>query len=906
MVGIEIVNLNAIKQFFGVCPRCGLGLLCWRSMERNFRIHKIWCAPALLAWLGLTFIFSPLVVHGEVWNYEGPEEIVVLTSGQQLVRASVANASLKSTPKAITGVVAGETLVAIDYRPINQRLYGLGVNASNNTATLYHLSAETAFAVAIGQPSAVAFTMDGVSAVDMPDPEMEGWDIDFDPVADRLHVVAGLLSFRVDPNLGLPVDGDHGAASPSAGINPDAPPSGATGRVGAVAFSNSRINATFSGTVTFDSTSDSLFSAAVPYTGNQTLISSISTLVGGMDVSRASLDIANIPIVGDFDSGYLHVRVGEADRLFQINLSTSALSALGTFALPVRCIAVKTALGAALLLTGNGGALVRFDPLGPRSAESVQIDVSVLPPGEVLVAVDGRPQTGQLYGLGIDAIANTGTLYLIDPKYGSLTPVGTPSEIKFVTDGTPATGEALPINAPEVPLDFPDPSTTNYGFDFSPVADVIRVVAGNLNFRLSPITGKSIDGKYGRITFAVSPVLGLDPEPSTPDNLINGGAGRVDAIAYTNSYGQPVGQSIQPAFPTTLYAIDVESDTLYIQNSPNTGILTAGIPITSYGTPRDLTSVTGFDIAPHVAVGSYHAPASGEGWLLWEKSPSGTALGRINLQTADVEFTGDLGAVNPLGSRGLVVWAAPPRPPQWGGITPNDGRDKGGYSATVSGSSFLGASRITIGGVEAKITSHSEGHITFTVPPGEGGLADVMVTTPGGTFIAEDVFEYILPTKWEQNYEMADRLYVYFAASGDRRSALAYWFYFRAWGDREFRNHQGNAALAEKEFHQGMAYFYYTILEGQYGRLYYYFLHLGYAEYTSRKLLGDDAGASVYFQFYYNQALTMLAFDPYGQSGVLNAGVHSYLGLIDNTAINIQSWTFNHWEGDPSLRFGVR
>src|SRR5262245_26849455 len=37
----------------------------------------------------------------------------------------------------ISNVTAGETLVAIDVRPQTQRLYALGVNATNDTATLY-------------------------------------------------------------------------------------------------------------------------------------------------------------------------------------------------------------------------------------------------------------------------------------------------------------------------------------------------------------------------------------------------------------------------------------------------------------------------------------------------------------------------------------------------------------------------------------------------------------------------------------------------------------------------------------------------------------------------------------------------------------------------------------------------
>ena len=53
----------------------------------------------------------------------------------------------------ITGVNPAETLVGIDFRPQNGLLYGLGVNATLDTATLYVISTRTGQAAIVGDPA---------------------------------------------------------------------------------------------------------------------------------------------------------------------------------------------------------------------------------------------------------------------------------------------------------------------------------------------------------------------------------------------------------------------------------------------------------------------------------------------------------------------------------------------------------------------------------------------------------------------------------------------------------------------------------------------------------------------------------------------------------------------------------
>jgi hypothetical protein len=67
------------------------------------------------------------------------------------------------------------------------------------------------------------------------------------------------------------------------------------------------------------------------------------------------------------------------------------------------------------------------------------------------------PQTGQLYGLGVNAVANTATLYLVDPQIGSVTGgapldfgavagLDIPGEVAVVTSSAPAAGSGIALS----------------------------------------------------------------------------------------------------------------------------------------------------------------------------------------------------------------------------------------------------------------------------------------------------------------------------------------------------------------------------------------------------------------------------------------------------------------------------
>jgi len=182
----------------------------------------------------------------------------------------------------------------------------------------------------------------------------------------------------------------------------------------------------------------------------------------------------------------------------------------------------------------NDGKLLWFNAQNPKSITS-QVTISGLQTGDKIVGIDFRPATGQLYGLGSNSF-----VYVIDPK----------------------TGAARAINSAAFT---PALSGTNFGFDFNPTVDRIRVVSSSgQNLRLNPENG------------AVA---------ATDLNIADVPGAKVGSVAYTDNRAG--------AATTTLFDIDATTDKLYKQIPPNDGKLMA---VGSLG--YDVDETGGFDISP--------------------------------------------------------------------------------------------------------------------------------------------------------------------------------------------------------------------------------------------------------------------------------------------------------------------
>jgi hypothetical protein len=189
--------------------------------------------------------------------------------------------------------------------------------------------------------------------------------------------------------------------------------------------------------------------------------------------------------------------------------------------------------------------LIRFNRATPGYMED-QTFIVGLRPGERIVGIDVRPSNGRLYAIG-----STSRVYTIDPSSGLASQVGTNAF-------TPAL------------------SGSEFGVDFNPVVDRIRVVSNTgQNLRLHPDTG-AIAGVDTALSFAA----GDANQGRTPF---------VTGAAYANN--------VAGATATTLYDIDAARDILVTQSPPNNGTLNT---VGALGV--DTSALVGFDIVTAGAV----------------------------------------------------------------------------------------------------------------------------------------------------------------------------------------------------------------------------------------------------------------------------------------------------------------
>ncbi len=159
--------------------------------------------------------------------------------------------------------------------------------------------------------------------------------------------------------------------------------------------------------------------------------------------------------------------------------------------------------------------LIRYNSSNANLLVGSALAITGLQSGESIVAIDYRPATGQLYGLG-----STYRLYII-PVPASITA----SSVKAIA-------------VKSTPFIAPPAGATAAGFDFNPVTDRIRIVTSNgKNYDVNPETGD-----LGNASADINGITGA---------LLTGSA-------YTNN--------VLGATSTLLYGLDVANKKLYKQD----------------------------------------------------------------------------------------------------------------------------------------------------------------------------------------------------------------------------------------------------------------------------------------------------------------------------------------------------
>jgi hypothetical protein len=240
------------------------------------------------------------------------------------------------------------------------------------------------------------------------------------------------------------------------------------------------------------------------------------------------------------------------------------------------------AFGDTVVGVTSDGRIVSFDSASP-SRVLHRATITGLQTGETILGADFRPLDGRLYALG-----SSSRLYVVDASTGVATQVGT--------------GPFAPAL-----------SGTDFGFDFNPAVDRVRVVSdAEQNLRLDPTTG-AVAASDVALAYAAT-----DPNFLANPNVVG--------LAYDrNSAGVSA---------TTAFAIDLGLDVLVrlgdvngSPQSPNGGVLTTVGPL-----GVNTGGLVGFDYAGTSALASITPPGG-----------TSSSLYSINLTTGAATLVGPIG-----------------------------------------------------------------------------------------------------------------------------------------------------------------------------------------------------------------------------------------------------------------------
>ena len=483
------------------------------------------------------------------------ETIFALTTGNALISFSSESPGTIITANQITGILPGEIIVGIDYRPALGEIFAL-----SNLGRLYIVDSTTGFA---RLTNTLFVNLSG-----------SRFGIDFNPVPDRMRIVSDAdQNLRANVEAGVTnVDGTLAFAAGD--VNAAADPN-----VVSVAYSNNFAGTTATTLYGIDSNLDILVIQNPPNNGTLTTVGSLgvnTTELVGFDIASGSTRaFASLTAPGSSTSG-----------LYRINLVTGAASLVGSIGggQLIRDLTIAPRRGLTVFAVTTSNRLLTFNSNSPGVILSSR-RIRGMADGESILGIDFRPANGKLYGLG-----SSSRIYVINPSNAKATPVDAP--------------------VPRLSLPFtPALSGINFGFDFNPVPDRIRVTSDlGQDLRINPDTGV-VAAVDGTLAFAAGD-LNANQNP------------RVVGSAYANN--------LAGVTATTLYDIDSDRDALLIQNPPNNGTLTT---VGSLGV--DATGFTGFDIKGCDAAGYAALLLSGE---------SVSKFFRIDLATGRAVLVGTIGS----------------------------------------------------------------------------------------------------------------------------------------------------------------------------------------------------------------------------------------------------------------------
>jgi hypothetical protein len=388
-------------------------------------------------------------------NEQLPPNAFAVNTVNQLLSFNVAQPGVVLSRTPITGLANGEIVLGIDFRPATGQLY-----AFTNYSRLRTINTTT------GAATFVATVTSGLSGSE--------YNIDFDPVLDRLRIVN-------DNGQNHLVNPDTGAATVETPINAFGGEGGKPVVVG-IAYSNNFAGATTTTLYDIESNFDALFTQNPP-TGT---LSYIGSLGASVSPNLVGFDIAPVSNIG-----YATLTSSSVSSLYVVDLTSGHATLVGQIGSEIntlRDITISTIPPPQMIGLKPSNKLVMFNSLTPGTV-SAPLQITGLAYGEQVIGIDFRPANGGLYGF-----TTFNRVVSINTTTGAATRV-------ILSNGLIG---------------------NSYGVDFNPVVDRMRLVNDtDQNARVNADTGASIIDSA--LAYAAGDTnAGKDPS--------------VSGVAYTNNF----------------------------------------------------------------------------------------------------------------------------------------------------------------------------------------------------------------------------------------------------------------------------------------------------------------------------------------------------------------------------------
>lgn len=237
------------------------------------------------------------------------QSVQVVRDGNTLVTVSPSAPGTVTSTTVVTGLGAGQTIAAIDYRPAAPRI----LYAISNVGQIYTINSRTGVATAVGSP---------------PLPTISAVGFDFNPTVDRLRIVTQVgQSVRANPDTGALAATDAALSYAPTDAN-----AGAIPTVAAAAYTNNVAGATSTTLYVLD-TRGALAPARLATQGSTTVSPNSGQLftVGSTGVTSLGVSGFDIGATGQSFATFTDP-VTRVTSLYAINLITGSATLVGALA----------------------------------------------------------------------------------------------------------------------------------------------------------------------------------------------------------------------------------------------------------------------------------------------------------------------------------------------------------------------------------------------------------------------------------------------------------------------------------------------------------------------------------------------------------------------------------------------